>query len=243
MHVYKLKVDKPDHRDILFSIDEVAALPPMVDLRPHCSPVVDQGELGSCTANAIVSGLREYLELKAGEKLIPLSRLFLYYEERVLENTVAEDSGAYIRDGMKVMNQIGVCPEFEVPYNIAQFTVAPTPKQVADARPFVISEYHRVTSLNLMKAALAGNQPVVIGINVYESFESAAVAKTGIVPTPKAKEKLLGGHAVCAVGYDDKKSWAIVRNSWGASWGDKGYFYLPYTYFTKNVTDMWTGHV
>jgi len=103
-----------------------------------------------------------------------------------------------------------------------------------------------VTDLTALKTALAEGYPVVLGINVYESFESDQVAKTGIVPLPEDSEKLLGGHAVLAVGYKDDvvnidQGVVIVRNSWGEGWGDKGYFYLPYSYFTKYVSDMWTG--
>jgi len=109
-----------------------------------------------------------------------------------------------------------------------------------------LPKYHRVTNLTLLKTALAEGYPAVIGINVYESFESDQVAKTGIVPLPKRGEQLLGGHAILAVGYkDDTKikgqGVVICRNSWGENWGDKGYFYLPYSYFAHYVTDMWTG--
>ncbi|WP_122628272.1 C1 family peptidase [Lucifera butyrica] len=244
MHKYLLKKDTLDLRDHIFYSAKyklVEHLPTKVDLRASCSPIVDQGELGSCTANAIASGLREYLELKAGQSLTTLSRLFLYYEERLLEGTVNEDSGAEIRDGMKVLNQIGVCPEADWPYDISTFTNPPNNKDVADAAAFKVSEYHRIASLTQLKAALAEGLPVVIGIEVYASFESDEVAKTGIVPIPdKSKEQYLGGHAVLVVGYDDSRNMLIVRNSWGDSWGDKGYCYLPYDYFNQYSSDCWT---
>jgi len=241
---YLLKKDTPDLRDHIFysaSYKKAEQLPTKVDLQDKCSPIVDQGELGSCTANAIASGLREYL-LKNKATWIALSRLFLYWEERNLEGTVNEDSGAEIRDGMKVLNKIGVCPEIDWPYDISTFTNTPTDKMVADAIPYKIVEYHRITSLEKLKAALAEGLPVVIGIEVYESFESNAVSKTGIVPLPNTStEKYLGGHAVLVVGYDDDKKQMIVRNSWGTDWGDKGYFYLPYDYYSKGyVSDCWT---
>ena len=240
---YLLKPDREDLRDKLWHsslFKTAASLPKQVDLRPGCSPVVDQGELGSCTANAIASGLREFLLLKAGKSLVRLSRLFLYYEERLLEGDVSEDSGAEIRDGMKVLSQMGICPESEDPYNVKKFTNPPTAQEIRDALPYRIGAYHRVFGLIGLKTALAEGLPVVIGIDVYENFESKAVAKTGIVPIPKGNEQCLGGHAVCVVGYDDAKNWLIVRNSWGANWGDKGYFYLPYKYHDL-VSDMWTG--
>jgi len=243
MHKYLLKKDTPDLRDHIFcstSFKVEAHLPTQVDLRKKCSSIVDQGQLGSCTANAIVSGLREYL-LEQKAAWVALSRLFLYWQERNMEDTVSEDSGAEIRDGMKVLNQIGVCPEVDWPYDISTFTNPPTDKMVADTAPYKVAEYHRITSLAQLKAALAEGLPVVIGIEVYESFESDDVASSGVVPMPDTtKEQDLGGHAVLVVGYDDDKSQLIVRNSWGITWGDLGYFYLPYDYYNKYSSDCWT---
>jgi len=246
--VYKLKTDTEDLRDKIFISTQFktkTVLPKSVDIRSGCSPIVDQGQLGSCTANAIASGLREYWEEKTG-KLTPLSRLWLYWQERNIEGSVNEDAGAMIRDGMKILQQIGCAPESDWPYDIAKFAQTPTFQSTMNATPFKIIEYHRITNLISLKTALASGYPVVIGIDVYESFESDKVAQTGIVPMPKRREKLLGGHAVLAVGYKDNprsktKGYVTVRNSWGESWGDKGYFYLPYSYFTKHVSDMWTG--
>lgn len=244
MHKYLLKKDTEDLRDHIFyskCYKVVEKLPAQVDLRSKCSPVVDQGHLGSCTANAIASGLREYM-LENKNAWVALSRLFLYWEERNIEGTVSEDSGAKIRDGMKVLKKIGVCPETDWPYDTSTFANMPTDQDVIDAEPYKISEYHRIISLGQLKTAVAENLPVVIGIDVYSSFESDEVALSGIVPMPdKATEQLLGGHAVLVVGYDDTKSQLIVRNSWGSSWGDKGYFYLPYDYYNHGyISDCWT---
>jgi C1A family cysteine protease len=242
---YLLKKDPVDLRDKVFrsTFAKVEHLPVEVDLRPQLSPIVDQGQLGSCTANAIASGLREYITLKEQQPLTRLSRLFLYWHERQLEGTIGEDSGAYIRDGMKVLQTIGVSPETDFPYNISKFTEQPSQQAESDAGKFKISEYHRITNVDQLKAALAEGSPVVIGIDVYQSFESDTVAKTGKVPLPKRGEQNLGGHAVLAVGYKKigRTKYIIVRNSWGEDWGDKGYFYLPETFFTKGyVSDMWT---
>lgn len=243
MRQYNLKADVQDVRDVIFdSLNIFRQLPKSADLRSGMSPVVDQGELGSCTANAIASGLREYLELKSGKPLVRLSRLFLYWHEREIEGTVDVDSGASLRDGMKVLSTIGVSPESDYPYVVSNFTDKPTSQAEADAAAYKISAYHRVISLNQLKASIADGYPVVMGIEVYESFESQEVAVTGVIPLPDpSKEQLLGGHAVLAVGYDDTQSQVIVRNSWGASWGDKGYCYMPYAYFNNYVSDMWTG--
>lgn len=246
--VYRLKPDHEDLRDKVFRPTQFktsAALPKTIDLRQGCSLVVNQGELGSCTANAIASGLREYWEKQSGS-LTLLSRLWLYWEERNLEGTVNEDAGAMIRDGMKILQKIGCAPEADWPYDIAKYTQTPPAQATADATPFKISIYHRVLNLTALKVALAEGYPVVLGISVYESFESDQVAQTGIITMPKRGEQLLGGHAVLAVGYKDDqeiKGQGVVigRNSWGEGWGDKGYFYLPYSYFEKYVSDMWTG--
>jgi len=243
--VYKLQKDEEDLRDLHFcsAIKKSSQLPPKVDLKGICSPIVDQLSLGSCTANAIASGLRELLLIKNKQNLVRLSRLFLYYEERLMEGTVSQDSGAQIRDGMKVLQKMGVCPESEDPYNIATFKIPPSAKEIYDAAQFKINSYNRITNLNQLKASIAAQLPVVIGIKVYTSFESQAVAKSGIIPMPKKGETLLGGHAILVVGYDDSKSWLIVRNSWGTKWGDHGYFYLPYAVFNKIWMDAWTGTV
>lgn len=245
---YNLTPDPEDHRDRLYmsvTFKHEKELPKSVDLRNGCSDVVDQGELGSCTANAIASGLREYWGLQEG-KDTRLSRLWLYWKERFLEGTIGEDSGAYIRDGMKVLQQMGCAREEDWPYIISKFTSTPSVNSSSNALTYKIAAYHRVVSLVDLKTSLADGSPVVIGIEVYESFESDQVEATGIVPLPRPSERCLGGHAVLAVGYQDDakalaKGMVICRNSWGCSWGDKGYFYLPYSYFKRHVTDMWTG--
>lgn len=243
--VYSLKKDKVDLRDYMLKVTDVkGTLPQKIDLRSKMSPIVNQGNLGSCTANAIASGLREYLELKEQGTYVALSRLFLYWYERDMEGTIDEDAGAAIRDGMKVLKSIGVCPEVDFPYDISKFTTTPSAKAEADSAEYKIAQYSRVTNITALKTSLAASYPVVIGFSVYSSFESDAVTETGTVPLPKSGEELLGGHAVLAVGYDDSTSSVICRNSWGADWGDKGYFYLPYTFWSKSlVMDMWTGKV
>lgn len=234
--------DSIDFRDRIHPRKKLfAKLPVVVDLRGKCSPIVDQGQLQSCTANAIASGLREYLELSTYGTLTPLSRLFLYYYERVLEGSVTKDAGAQIRDGMKVLQKQGVCPESDDPYDIAKFAETPSLAAQHKALFYRITEYHRVTCLSALKTALAQNKPVVVGFAVYESFESTVVARTSVVPMPIRGERRLGGHAVLAVGYDDTKGWVVIRNSWGTGWGDQGYCYMPYPVFKKLANDMWTG--
>lgn len=213
-----------------------------VDLRAQCPPVYDQGALGSCTANAI-GGMFEFMQQKQGVKPFMPSRLFIYYNERDLEGTVGYDSGAFIRDGMKVINKLGVCKETTWPYKISQFVVKPPQSSYTEGLLNQSVQYMRVnrTVADLQKC-LTDGYPFVFGFTVYESFESAEVAATGIVPMPKAKEKVLGGHAVMAVGYDVQRKLVLVRNSWGSSWGIKGYFWMPIEYLTNSnlSDDFWT---
>jgi C1A family cysteine protease len=238
---YTVARDKVDPRDYMFAPKTVPAqLPSTVDLRSNMPPVVDQGQLGSCTANAI-AGAFQFDQMKEKINVFAPSRLFIYYNERVLENTVSIDSGAFIRDGIKTINSYGVCKESTWPYNINSFTVTPPTAAYNEAKGHIALAYYRVNvSVNDIKTALASGFPVVVGISVYASFETMSVARTGVVPMPATRDQYLGGHCVLLVGYDNAKQRFIARNSWGTSWGDKGYFYLPYTYATPSLmADCW----
>jgi len=235
--------DFPDHRDFMFSaIRKVpAVLPPMIDLRSKCSPVEDQGDIGSCTAQALVGAL-EFLEIKENVHFKDLSRLFLYYCERVIEKTVGYDSGAQIRDGIKSLKKQGICSEKSWPYDISKFTVKPPSSCYKEALVNKIKSYHRILTVDEMRACLAEGYPFAFGFSVYESFDSQEVAQTGVVNMPQKSEQQLGGHAVLCVGYDDSHKRFIVRNSWGQNWGMKGHFTMPYDYLAdRNLSDdLWT---
>ena len=237
--------DLPDHRDILYAAphETLQALPPRVDLRPQCPPIVDQGQLGSCTANAL-AGAVEFTEMKEGRHpAFPPSRLFIYYNERVIEGTVDSDSGAQIRDGIKSVVRQGVCPEAEWPYDISRFTDRPPAECYKTALAHQVVRYQRIVQhLNQMKGCLAAGYPFVFGFTVYESFESPRVAQSGHASLPQPGEAVVGGHAVVAVGYDEVRQWFICRNSWGTGWGLQGYFTLPYAYLTQSQlsSDFWT---
>jgi C1A family cysteine protease len=237
--------DLPDHRDFMYAAPTpvLKAIPPSVDLTAACPEVYDQGQLGSCTANAIGAAF-QFDEMKQQEKDVTVpSRLFIYYGERAMEGTIKEDSGAQIRDGIKVVAKNGVCPESVWPYIISKFAVKPDANAVAAARKFKAVTYQRlIQDLNTMKGCLADGFPFVFGFTVYESMMTPAVAKSGIVPMPGSQERVLGGHAILAVGYDDKTRLFKFRNSWGTGWGDKGYGYLPYSYLTDTnlASDFWT---
>ena len=235
--------DLPDQRDHLYgAVHKVSKkLPARIDLRALCPPVEDQGQLGSCTANALVGAL-EFLELKEKQPLVDLSRLFVYYNERVIEHSVGEDSGAMLRDGIKTLAKQGVCAETIWPYLIKRFKKKPTPTCYTQALKHTITSYQRLSTTDDMRSCLAAGYPFVFGFTVYESFESQTVANTGVVNLPSRRERVVGGHAVCAVGYDDAKQRFIARNSWGTGWGQKGYFTIPYAYLAdRNLSDdFWT---
>jgi C1A family cysteine protease len=237
--------DIPDQRDHLYAapVASLAALPPSADLRAQCPPVYDQGQLGSCTANSIAGAIQfDQMKQNLPNPFTP-SRLFIYYNERVMEHTAESDSGAQIRDGIKSVNKQGACPETEWPYDISKFTNKPDDQCYTAAQAHRAVSYTRlVQSLNQMKGCLASGYPFVFGFTVYESFEGPDVAQSGHCPMPGATEQVLGGHAVMAVGYDDANGWFIVRNSWGDGWGMQGYFTLPYAYLLDSnlATDFWT---
>jgi C1A family cysteine protease len=236
--------DLPDARDHLFAAPPrtLVGLPRSVDLRDRCpKEVYDQGHLGSCTANAIGAAFEFRLLEQKAHDFMP-SRLFVYYNERAIEGTVTIDSGAQIRDGIKSVARQGVCPETAWPYDIARFTEKPPPSCYADALHHRVTGYQRIPRvLSQFKGCLAAGSPFVFGFTVYESFEGAEVARTGVVPMPGPEERVLGGHAVLAVGYDDADQRLLVRNSWGDGWGRGGYFTMPYAYLTERSlsADFW----
>ena len=240
---YGWRPDVPDCRDHIYlsSLGLAAAdvLPPMMDLSGGFPlPPFDQGELGSCTANA-AAGAIVFDQQRQGLPPVMPSRLYIYYNERVIEGTVSQDAGATIRDSVKSINTFGACPETEWPYNIKRFARKPSPQTYTDGKKCKAVKYARVTrALDAMRQCLAGGIPFLIGISVYESFESDAVAKTGVVPLPEKDETLLGGHAVVCCGYDTAERTFRCRNSWGTDWGVTGYFTLPFEYLLDpNLSD------
>jgi C1A family cysteine protease len=237
--------DLPDIRDHVYAAPApvLGALPASVDLRPNCPPVYDQGQLGSCTGNAIAGAIQfEREKQKLSPDFIP-SRLFIYYNERVIEGTVESDSGAQIRDGIKSVGTTGACPESVWPYDISKFAVKPPANAFKAGHKDKVVRYSRVLQTPAqLKGCLASGYPFVFGFTVYESFESQQVASTGVVPMPGPRESTIGGHAVMAVGYDDASQRFTVRNSWGEGWGQEGYFTIPYAYLTDDnlAADFWT---
>jgi C1A family cysteine protease len=234
--------DLPDQRDWKYvpTPRQIKDLPSKMDLRQQCSAIEDQGKLGSCTANALAGAL-EYLQVRATGQCMDASRLFIYYNERILRHSVDSDSGAMLRDGIKTLAFLGVCNEKLWPYKIERFAQCPPKTCYAQAKQHCIAEYRRLEDLDGMRACLAQGLPFVFGFVVYESFKKPEVAKSGKAMLPKLGEKPLGGHAVMAVGYDDKSKRLLVRNSWGLRWGMGGYFTLPYGYMEdpRLSADYW----
>jgi len=240
---YGWRRDSPDMRDYLFAVEPLKALPPAVSLRKQMPPVYDQGQLGSCTANS-VGAILEFNELKQKEPdAATPSRLFIYYNERAMEGTIREDSGAEIRDGIKSVAQLGAPPETLWPYVISKFAQKPPAAAYKAALEHEAIRYSRVAQTQIaIQTVIATGYPISYGFTVYESFESD-VGPNGIVPMPQPNEKTLGGHAVVAIGYKTIRGqlYFECRNSWGPSWGDHGYFWMPAGYVTSSTLagDFW----
>jgi C1A family cysteine protease len=258
--------DRPDQRDLTYAVPLRVAvtLPPSTDLRDQCPLVYDQRPIGSCTANAIATATAtataiQFDMMKQGMDAFAPSRLFIYYNERAMENTVPVDAGGLIRDGIKSVASQGSCPETQWPYlptaadRLTNLFPADSPPATqppetcyADAARHKAISYPAITQNTAdMKGCLAEGFPFIVGFSVYESFESQAVAQTGNVTLPQSGEAVVGGRCVLVVGYDDEDGLFICRNSWGSNWGDAGYFYMPYAYLLDDnpARDFWTVRV
>lgn len=235
-YIYDWKPDLPDTRDQMFTVGEPIIPPMSVDLESKFPPVFNQGTLGSCSGNAL-AGAIGYIHPD-----LLASRLFIYYNERSIEGTIQRDSGAFLRDGIKSMADLGVCQESTWPYMIESFENKPSDLSYIEAMKFRINSYSRILTLADMINCLAAGFPFVFGFTVYPEFEGPIVAATGEVPMPTGLETSLGGHAVLAVGYDISTRTIKVRNSWGSGWGKNGYFTLPFDYISNPnlASDFWT---
>jgi len=238
----------PDHRDqpyaaMLMGFEAPLQLPPRVDLRSVLPDAYDQGQLSSCTANAIAAAF-QFDRIRQGTRAFMPSRLFIYWNERVMEGQTGVDRGAYIRDGIKSLADQGVCDEALFPYDARNVFMQPAGNCYADAMKYRALNYYALNNANLneLRSCLAAGFPFVFGFTIFNSFFQADRAG-GMVPMP-GYESPIGGHAVLAVGYDDQRELFIIRNSWGPAKGDRGHYYMPYRYLNSSLSaDFWTVRV
>ena len=260
------KPDSPDPRDRRFLIAHPEAvatpLPPSVDLRNRLPACFDQGNLGSCTANA-GAGLMSFLFPAKPA----FSRLQIYYDTRDLEGDIADDSGGETRDVMKALQQDGAAPESEWPYDVAKFADPLSAQVVADATQSKLGQYSRLSTENEFLLCLASEFPYLLGFECPDYIDSDAIAAHGVFWLPgTVNPTFVGGHDVLIVGYDlhfksnpdflasgvdptlVQDEALMVRNSWGTSWGipDKpGHFWMPMSWASNTSTggDSWTGRL
>jgi C1A family cysteine protease len=233
--------DEPDSRDRpLTRLPKVlkVVLPKKVDYTSKMSPVSDQGQEGTCVGFAVVDGMKEYQEKLEWKKLVQLSVRYLYAEARKLDRWKSEE-GTTVRSAMKALNKKGVPPQSCWKYK-AQEPGKPCPNADELAKPYRIQSYAYLETPDEMRESLFVNGPFVAGVFVFEKAWNAA-EKTGVIPMPEKDDPEVGGHAICVVGYDDKKKLFKFKNSWGKSWGKKGYGFLPYEYLAKHSMDNWSG--
>ena len=232
--------DKKDLRDIPMGL----LLPPIrvpgrVDYTAEMTAVRDQGDEGTCVAFASVVGVKEYQDTKEYRKSIELSPRYLYSLCKANDGIPDED-GTYPRVAMKMLLKHGVSPESYWPYQPHQ---KDTYKPGADeaAKTYTIKAYARLGSVPEMKRSLVVNGPFLAGVKVFASWFTNRVSKTGVIPLPKARDGLQGGHAICVMGYDDAKKIFKFKNSWSQGWGGRGYGYIKYEYIQRYCSDAWSG--
>jgi len=233
--------EKRNSQDKKYSASRDRQLPPNVDLRSYMTPVENQGNSNSCTANAM-AGAYEYLTNRILGQSADVSRLFIYYNARELDGDCSQDQGTYLKSCVKVLRKQGACSENTWSFNLDQILEQPPKQAYAEAANFRVEDAARVEiDLHTMQSCLAEGYPFAFGLQLFSSFQQAG--STGLVPMPDPdNEKHDGGHAMLCVGYSDVDQVFIVRNSWGTDWGEQGYCYIPYDYMTKPdlIHDCWT---
>lgn len=209
-----------------------------VDLREWASPVEEQRQLGSCTAQAVVGAYELLTKMHYPDQFADLSRLFLYYNARKISGDIKKDIGAYISTAIEAVKTYGLCREDLWPYDPDKFDIEPGYICYRDARKRTINKVYEITSHEEIIDMLDRQHPVVVGVAVYSDFDRINNQST-ILKMPRETEEPIGSHAMCIVGYDDSKQQFLLRNSFGDDWGEGGYFWIPYEYADANFSDMW----
>lgn len=234
---YRVVPDRVDWRDRYYNFARTE-LQEVVDMRSMASAVEQQSDLGSCTAQAIVGAYELLTKRDYPDQYVELSRLFVYYNARMIAGVITEDEGAYIRDAIKAVDRYGICREELWPYKIENFAIKPSTESYNDARHRTLKKYYRITGLDNILDALNSNYPIVAGINVYDSFDRIT-EENSVLPMPTDTEKELGAHAILLVGYNLSQQLILARNSFGPKWGHNGYFWIPFDYVKQDLTDAW----
>ncbi len=232
-YIYNVRKSPQDDRDLIYEVTGKDILPISFSLRDEMPPVLNQMTLGACALHATSNILRHLLKLEKLPEFQP-SRLYLYYNTRVLisHDSATEDTGCILRDVCKAVKRYHACDEQFWPYDIPKFSKAPSLAAYKNANLHNQVKYARVPQiLDTIKQILFNKTPILIGVAVFDSFESEQSIKTGDIPMPDLKkEKMLGGHAIVLCGYDDNTQRFLIQNSWGTDVGKQGYFTLPYNY-------------
>lgn len=233
----KVRPSKFDSRDYRYQQKKIS-LKPQVDLREFDSLVEDQGELGSCVGNAITNSYELMTKQSYPNSFVELSRLYVYYNARMIEGNINEEGVYEIRNALKGVKEYGICREELWPYNPDKVNVKPINECYVEGKPRTITSYTSLSTISEMLEVLNLGKPIVIGMDVYYSF--MYVNKNApVVSIPNNGDAYIGGHSVDIVGYDVTKPWFIAKNSFGSEWGDNGYCYIPFTYAEKYIFEKW----
>ncbi len=236
---FNIKPSLPDERDYIYYSNNTEVLRKQVDLREWDTIVESQDSLGSCSSNALTNSYEMMVKQEYSEYFVHLSRLFIYYNTRSEYGNILEDNGMYLRDGLKSLLKFGVCSEELWPYDLEKFDDRPTDECYEDAKKRKIVKYQKLVSTYYITEVLNHNKPVVFGMEIYDSFMDLN-ERISTVNFPSRKEKNLGGHAMCMVGYDLDKRLFLAKNSFGPNWGDNGYCWIPFDYIKQEGYDIWT---
>ncbi len=210
-----------------------------VDLREWASPIEEQQNLGSCTAQAVIGAYELLLNLHYPDQFVDLSRLFLYYNARLIAGDIDEDVGAYVSTAIEAVKTYGLCREELWPYDPNQFKTKPNWRCYHDGGRRSVNNVQELTSHDQIITALDDQHPVIVGVAVYSGFDMVHNNATTL-PMPQQSEEPKGSHAMCIVGYDNNRQSFLLRNSFGNDWGESGHVWIPYAYGLENFSDMWT---